>query len=453
MSLTVVILAAGKGTRMKSSLPKVLHPVADKSLVGHVIDTAASLGAQKTCVIVGHGAEQVRERIDADVTWVLQAEQKGTGHAVQQAMPEIGSEDTVLVLYGDVPLTRVETLRELLDVTNDNTVGLLTVVMDDPSGYGRIVRDSDGQVSGIVEQKDASAEQLAICEVNTGILAIRGDHLGRLLAGLSNDNAQGEYYLTDIFSRARERGLAIATVNPSAEWEVAGVNSRRQLAELERTHQANIAGELMDAGVTLKDPARIDVRGQLRTGQDVTIDVNCVFEGDVELADGVTIGPNCTLSNVSVGAGTQIRANSVLENASLGDACSIGPFARLRPGTELADDAHVGNFVEVKNAQIGSGSKINHLSYVGDTDIGRRVNVGAGTITCNYDGANKHRTVIEDGVFIGSNSSLVAPLKIGEGATVGAGSTIGKDVPAGSLALTRAPQKALQNWQRPRKNK
>jgi bifunctional UDP-N-acetylglucosamine pyrophosphorylase/glucosamine-1-phosphate N-acetyltransferase len=452
MSLTVVILAAGKGTRMKSSMPKVLHAIGDKPLVGHVISTAQSLGAEKICVVVGHGAEQVQAKIDADVHWVMQLEQKGTGHAVQQAMPEIDSSDTVLILYGDVPLTREQTLRDLLAVTNENTIGLLTVTLDDPSGYGRIVREG-GEVMGIVEEKDASDEQKAICETNTGILAIRGDHLGRLLAGLSNNNAQGEYYLTDIFSRARERGIGIATVDAAAEWEVAGVNSRRQLAELERTLQANIAGELMDAGVTLKDPARIDVRGNLKVGTDVTIDVNCVFEGDCEIGDGAVIGPNCVFKNTRIGAGTLVRANCVLEDASVGDDCTVGPFARLRPKAVLADDAHVGNFVEVKNSNIGEGSKVNHLAYVGDADIGRSVNVGAGTITCNYDGANKHRTVMEDDVFIGSNSSLVAPVRIAAGATVGAGSTISRDVEAGALALTRAPQKSLKDWARPSKNK
>ena len=447
--LKVVILAAGKGTRMKSAMPKVLHRVAHKPMVEHVIDAAGSLGAGGTILVVGHGADQVRATVTRDVEYVEQTEQLGTGHAVQQAMPMLDAEDTVLVAYGDVPLTKPETLKHLISDVSDSNLALLTVVMDDPHGYGRIVRDSAGKVMGIVEQKDATGKQLQIQEVNTGILAAKASVLGELLGRIDNNNAQGEFYLTDIFELAVTQGMTVSTHHPEYEWETAGVNSRLQLAELERIYQRNQADALMEAGVTLRDPNRIDVRGRLTVGQDTVIDVNCLFEGDVTIGSNVSVGPNCCISNASIADGTVIKANTVIEDSSVGENCTLGPFARLRPGAELAEDAHIGNFVEIKKSVINKGSKVNHLSYVGDSIVGERVNIGAGTITCNYDGANKHQTIIEDGVFIGSCTQLVAPVVVGENAVVGAGSTITKAVAANQLAFTRAPLKTVDNWPRP----
>jgi len=427
MSLKVVILAAGKGTRMKSALPKVLHPIASKPMVCHVIDTASGLGAVENIVVIGHGAEQVRSTLGDGVRYAEQTEQLGTGHAVQQAIPLLDPHDTVLVAYGDVPLTRAETLRKLIDEVTDSQLALLTVTLDDPSGYGRIVRDTDNHVTGIVEQKDASAEQLKIAEINTGILAARAAALSELLSGINNNNAQQEYYLTDIFELAVQRGMTIAVQQPEHEWEVTGVNSRSQLAELERIHQRNLAEEAMATGATLLDPSRIDIRGSLRNGQDCLIDINCVFEGDVVLGDNVSIGPNCVISDSTIASNTVVKANSVIEDSDVGERCTIGPFARLRPQAVLESDAHIGNFVEIKKSTIGNGSKVNHLSYVGDSEVGDKVNIGAGTITCNYDG----------------------PVEIGENATVGAGSTITKKVEANQLAFTRAKLKTLDNWSRP----
>ena len=453
MSLEVIILAAGKGTRMRSKLPKVLHPLAGKAMLAHVIESAQSLSASKIHVVVGHGADQVKNTIDADVNWVLQAEQKGTGHAVAQAMPDVADDATVLVLYGDVPLTRRETLAALVEECGEQRYAMLTVNLEDPSGYGRIVRDDRGAVQCIVEQKDAQPEQLAIKEVNTGIVAGEAADFKRWLPKLSADNAQGEYYLTDLTAMAVAESYDIKVQQPADILETEGVNSRQQLAVLERAWQGQLAEQLMTEGASLADPARIDIRGQLRTGQDVSIDVNCVFEGEVELGDDVVIGPNCLLINSTVASGTVIKANSVLEDTRVGEDCDIGPFARLRPGTQLANGAKIGNFVETKKAVIGEGSKVNHLSYIGDAEIGRSVNVGAGTITCNYDGANKFKTTMADGVFIGSNSSLVAPENIGEDATVGAGSTITGDIGKGQLAVARGKQRNIDGWQRPVKNK
>ncbi|WP_286240626.1 bifunctional UDP-N-acetylglucosamine diphosphorylase/glucosamine-1-phosphate N-acetyltransferase GlmU [Neptuniibacter halophilus] len=452
MSVDVVILAAGQGSRMKSNLPKVLHKVGGRSMLQHVIDTASRLDQVNTHVVIGHGAEQVRESLAGQaMNFALQAEQKGTGHAVAQAMPEVADNSVVLVLYGDVPLTRAETMQQMVDIAAQGDLALLTVNLKDPTGYGRIVRDERDQVVAIVEHKDATPEQHKIAEVNTGILAVNSQYLQQWLPQLSSENAQGEYYLTDIIAMAATQGLRISAIQPEAEEEVQGVNNRVQLAELERWYQRQQAELLMLNGATLADPARIDVRGNVKIGHDIQIDINVVLEGHVELADNVVIEPNCYLKNCSIGAGTRIRANTVIEEASIAESCDIGPFARLRPGTQLADKAKVGNFVETKKAIVGEGSKINHLSYVGDAVLGKAVNVGAGTITCNYDGVNKSLTEIGDNAFIGSNTALVAPVQVGKMATIGAGSTISKNVADDALAVTRAKQAEIKNWPRPQK--
>jgi bifunctional UDP-N-acetylglucosamine pyrophosphorylase/glucosamine-1-phosphate N-acetyltransferase len=451
--LEILILAAGKGTRMRSDLPKVLHALAGKPLLSHVVDTAHALGAARICVVYGFGGDAVPRALGDDkLTFVLQAEQLGTGHAVQQALPHLADAGVTLVLYGDVPLTRASTLQPLVAAAQAGKLGLLTVTLADPAGYGRIVR-VDGRVTRIVEHKDADDAERAICEVNTGILAVPTAQLKTWIGRLKNDNAQGEYYLTDIIAMAVADGAAVETHQPAHAWEVLGVNSKAQLAELERIHQGEIARALLDAGVTLADPARIDVRGSLVCGRDVGIDVNCVFEGRVELGDNVQVGANCVLRNVTVAAGTKLDAFTLIDDATVGEDNKIGPFSRIRPGTTLARDVHVGNFVEIKNSRIDDGSKINHLSYVGDTTMGRKVNIGAGTITCNYDGANKHRTVIEDEVFVGSDTQLVAPVTVGRGATLGAGTTLTKDAPAGELTLSRARQLTIAGWKRPVKQK
>ena len=452
--MNIVILAAGTGKRMRSALPKVLHPLAGRPLLSHVIATARALQPSRLVVVVGHGAERVQADVAApDVQFAVQAEQLGTGHAVRQALPLLDPAQPTLVLYGDVPLTRVSTLERLADAAREGRYGILTVTLDDPTGYGRIVRDPAGFVTRIVEQKDATPDELKIAEVNTGIVVAPTAQLAMWLGALTNDNAQGEYYLTDVVELAIEAGFEVVTTQPDADWETLGVNSKAQLAELERIHQRNVADALLADGVTLADPARLDVRGTLACGRDVTIDVNCVFEGNVMLADNVSIGPNCVIRNASIGAGTRIDAFTHIDGAELGAQTVIGPYARLRPGAQLADEAHVGNFVEVKNAVIGHGSKANHLSYIGDADIGARVNIGAGTITCNYDGANKFRTVIEDDVFVGSDTQLVAPVRIGRGVTIAAGTTIWKDVPDGLLALNEKTQTAKSGYVRPVKKK
>ncbi|MGM0535292.1 MAG: bifunctional UDP-N-acetylglucosamine diphosphorylase/glucosamine-1-phosphate N-acetyltransferase GlmU [Pseudomonadota bacterium] len=451
MTLDVVILAAGQGTRMRSTRPKVLHRLAGKPMVRHVIDTARGLEAERTHVVVGHGAEQVREALaDCRVHFALQAEQKGTGHAVAQTLEALG-EGRVLVLYGDVPLIRRETLVELLAHVDERHLGLLTVTLEDPAGYGRILRNAAGEVVAIVEHKDASETERAVRECNTGIMAMTAAQLRRWLPSLSADNAQGEYYLTDIIAMAAAEGVTIATAQPARPLEVEGVNNRAQMARLERAHQHDIAERLMEQGVALADPSRLDVRGTLRCGHDVEIDVGCVFEGEVELGEGVRIGPHCVIRDSHVGAESVIEPHSVLDGAVVAGRNRIGPFARLRPGSRLAVGARVGNFVETKNVEVGEGSKINHLSYVGDARLGHDVNVGAGTITCNYDGVNKHRTEIGDDAFIGSNTALVAPLSIGKGATVGAGSTISKDVADNALAVSRGRQFSKPDWPRPTK--
>ncbi|WP_027588912.1 bifunctional UDP-N-acetylglucosamine diphosphorylase/glucosamine-1-phosphate N-acetyltransferase GlmU [Pseudomonas sp. RL] len=453
MSLDIVILAAGQGTRMRSALPKVLHPVAGKPMLGHVIDTARQLAPQSIQVVIGHGAEKVRERLAADdLSFVVQEQQLGTGHAVAQAQPHLSAE-RVLILYGDVPLIEPATLQRLLEQVNARQLGLLTVELADPTGYGRILRDGHGEVQAIVEHKDASEAQRAIREGNTGILAVPGHCLGDWLGRLSNSNAQGEYYLTDVIAMAVADGLRIATVQAADEMEVLGANDRIQLAQLERHYQGRAARRLMAQGVTLIDPARFDLRGEASVGRDVLIDVNVILEGKVIIEDNVQIGPNCVIKDSVLRAGAVIKANSHLEGAQVGEGADCGPFARLRPGAVLGKKAHVGNFVELKNAVLGEGAKAGHLSYLGDAEIGARTNIGAGTITCNYDGANKHRTVMGEDVFIGSNSSLVAPLNLGAGSTTGAGSTITQDVPADSLAVGRGKQRNIEGWKRPVKNK
>lgn len=457
--MNVVILAAGMGKRMQSALPKVLHPLAGKPLLQHVIDTARSLKPSKLCVIYGHGGAAVPEMVGklAETTGTaidtaLQQPQLGTGHAVMQALPLLDESLPTLVLYGDVPLTTAATLSRLVEAADNDKLAILTVEQANPFGLGRIIRDN-GMIVRIVEEKDASEAERAIREINSGIMVIPTGRLKGWLDSLSNNNAQGEYYLTDIVAKAVTEGVPVVSAQPSAEWEVAGVNSKVQLAELERRHQLNIATALLEKGVTLMDPARIDVRGELVCGRDVLIDVGCVFEGRVEIADGVTIGPNCVLVNARIGAGANIKPFCHIEDASVGAQSQIGPYARLRPGTELGEDVHVGNFVEIKNSTVAAHSKANHLAYVGDATVGSRVNIGAGTITCNYDGANKFRTVIEDDAFIGSDSQLVAPVTVGKGATLGAGTTLTKDAPAGMLTISRPKQLTIEGWKRPVKVK
>ena len=451
MSLEIIVLAAGQGKRMRSQLPKILHALAGRPLLAHVLAAARALAPRKIVVVNGHGAEQVRAAFaDAKVEWVLQAEQLGTGHAVQQALPHISRDAHVLILYADVPLVRPATLKKLVD-HGQEVVTVMTAEVADATGYGRIVRESSGNVARIVEHKDASREELAIREINAGLMAMSARRLSGWLGKLTNRNAQKEYYLTDIVTLAVAEGLAVRAVKVDEAWEVAGVNSKRDLVELERRFQKNEAERLLSEAVTLADPARIDVRGELSCGNDVVIDVNCVFEGRVALGDGVRIGPNCVLRNVAVGAGSEVLAFSHLEESDVGARCRVGPYARLRPGTHLAEEVHIGNFVEVKASRIGKGTKANHLTYLGDSEIGSAVNVGAGTITCNYDGVGKHRTVIEDDCFIGSDATLVAPVRIARGSYIGAGSTINKDTPAGQLTVARARQVSIPSWKPPKK--
>lgn len=454
MSVEAVILAAGQGTRMKSALPKVLHPLAGKPLLGHVLDAARAAGVERMHTVIGHGAARVQSAYAGceDINWVQQKEQLGTGHAVLQAMPAVAADSVVLVLYGDVPLLSPETLLSLSKLVTANSIGLLTVKLENPAGYGRILRDSAGHIFANVEEKDATDEQREVQEVNTGILAVRAADLNRWLPGLSNSNAQGEYYLTDIIALAAGEGLSVESRHPSFAQEVEGVNSRQQLAQLERWHQRQLAEALMAEGVTVMDPARLDVRGKLCASRDVTLDVNSIFEGDVSIGEGARIGPNCHIINSTIGPGVTVFANCVIEDSRIEGDALIGPFARLRPGTVMQEGSKIGNFVETKKTTIGPGSKLNHLSYVGDSDVAEGVNIGAGTITCNYDGANKHKTVIGKGAFIGSNTSIVAPVTIGEGATIGAGSTITGDVGENQLAVARGKQKNLDGWPRPQKN-
>ncbi len=457
--MNVVILAAGMGKRMQSALPKVLHPLAGKSLLGHVIDTARTLSPRKLCVIYGHGGAAVPEMVaqlntgaHANIDTALQEPQLGTGHAVMQAVPQLDDDAPTLVLYGDVPLTTANSLQRLVEAAGTDKLAILTVEQANPFGLGRIIREGK-QIVRIVEEKDASEAERTIREINSGIMVAPTRHLKKWLAALSNNNAQGEYYLTDIVAQAVADGVPVVSAQPSAEWEVAGVNSKVQLAELERRHQLNIANALLEKGVTVMDPARLDVRGELVCGRDVVIDVGCVFEGKVELADGVRVGAHCVLVDARIGAGASIKPFCHIEQAVVGAQSQIGPYARLRPGTELGQDVHIGNFVEIKNSQVAAHSKANHLAYVGDATVGSRVNIGAGTITCNYDGVNKFRTVIEDDAFIGSDSQLVAPVTVGKGATLGAGTTLSKDAPAGKLTISRPRQVTIENWTRPVKIK
>ncbi|HEX4857123.1 MAG TPA: bifunctional UDP-N-acetylglucosamine diphosphorylase/glucosamine-1-phosphate N-acetyltransferase GlmU, partial [Limnobacter sp.] len=452
--MNILILAAGKGTRMKSILPKVLHTVGGESMLLRVINTAGNFQPAHRVVVVGHGAAAVQAHLGhfPDLKFAVQAEQLGTGHAVQCAVPALADHPVTLILYGDVPLIRFESLAPLVQAAQAGQLGLMTLHMDNPHGYGRILRDSEGAVTGIVEQKDASPAELAITEVNTGILACPTEKLKDWVGRLSNNNAQGEYYLTDIIAMAHQEGLLIRTAQPGHDWEVSGVNSRSQQAELERIWQLHQAEKLMSQGVHLFDPARIDLRGMLTCGTDVSIDVGCVFQGKVVLGNNVSIGPNCVLNNVTIGDGTRIDAYSHLVDATVGEQAVVGPYARLRPGAKLGDEVHIGNFVEVKNASIANQSKANHLAYIGDARIGERVNVGAGTITCNYDGANKHLTIIEDDVFIGSDTQLVAPVTVRKGATLGAGTTLTKDAPEDALTVSRARQVTINGWKRPVKS-
>ena len=464
--MNIVILAAGMGKRMHSALPKVLHPLAGKPLLQHVIETAQQLGggeirqAPHLVVVYGHGGEQVpnslRQQASASTypapAFALQAEQLGTGHAVQQAVSHLNLNQPTLILYGDVPLTRVDSLQRLIAVAGNDKLGILTMKVADPTGLGRIVREQ-GQIVRIVEHKDASNAELALDEINSGILVVPTGPLVAWLAALSNQNAQGEYYLTDIVAQAVRAGVPVVSSQPQDEWEILGVNSKLQLAELERIHQRNLATSLLLQGVTLADPARIDIRGQLRCGRDVSIDIGCVFEGNVTLADGVRVGAYCVVKDAQVAAGVEIKPFCHIDTAHIGAASVIGPYARLRPGAELAEQVHIGNFVEVKNSQIAAMSKANHLAYIGDATIGARVNIGAGTITCNYDGVNKFRTVIEDDAFIGSDTQLVAPVTVGKGATIGAGTTLTRSAPADKLTISRPQLITIEGWVRPVKKK
>ena len=452
LPLDIIILAAGKGTRMRSNLPKVLHPLGGRPMIHHVLDRAHELNARTINVVIGHGAARIKAALAQDaITFVDQAEQLGTGHAVQQVLPNIAANSIVLLLYGDVPLIKTATLENLVTLVSESSMGLLTAEMADPHGYGRIIRDTEQNVRAIAEQKDATAEQLKIREINSGIMAVRGNHLLQWVTKLTNNNAQGEYYLTDIIAFAQADAVTVKTLCTTDLDEIAGVNNHQQQAQLERAFQQRQARTLMSEGLTLLDPHRFDLRGTLTVGTDCTIDINCIIEDDVTLGNGVTIGPNCHLKNAVIGDNVQIFANTLVEDAIVAANCALGPFARLRPGTRLDEGAKVGNFVETKNTHIGTGSKINHLSYVGDARVGSGVNIGAGTITCNYDGVNKFHTNIADDVFVGSNSALIAPVTIAAGATIAAGSTVTGDIGPGQLGVARARQRNIDGWRRPAK--
>ena len=448
----IIILAAGKGTRMQSRLPKVLHKIAGQPLLSHVLTAAKTVNDAKSIVVTGFGGDQVENTIGKQAdAFVTQPQQLGTGHAVQCALPHIRENAKVLILYGDVPLIAPKTIAKMLDAVTADQMGLLTVILDDPSGYGRIIRDTDNNIAAIVEQKDASQEQLKVNEVNTGVMALTSQQLMGWLPQIDNNNAQGEYYLTDLIAIATSDSVKVKSIQPQSATEVEGVNNRVQLSQLERAHQRQKAQKLMESGTSLADPERFDQRGELSAGSDNFIDINCIFEGEVKLGSNVHIGPNCQIINSTIGDGVEIKANTIIEDSVVGDNAILGPFARLRPGTELADNTKIGNFVETKKAKVGKGSKINHLSYVGDAELGEGVNVGAGTITCNYDGANKFNTTIGDNSFVGSNSTLIAPVKVADNSFVGAGSTITKDTEQNSLAISRAKQRSIEGWKRPTK--
>jgi len=451
MKIKTIILAAGQGTRMRSALPKVMHEIAAKPLLKHVYDTSRKIPNNSVFIIYGHGGELVKSRLsDMEATWIEQKQQLGTGHAVQQAEQYIEDDDKVLILYGDVPLLKKETIEGLLKNVSEQSLALLTVDLENPMGYGRIVRDDSGKVIKIVEQKDADPTELAITEGNTGILAAMGKQLKNWLSRLESNNAQNEFYLTDVIEMAVNDGLEIITTHPECEDEVLGINNRMQLAHLERVYQKGQANQLMEHGITLRDPDRIDVRGEFKQlGTDITVDVNVIFEGKNSIGSNVTIGANCIIKDAVIQDNVEILPNSIIDNAEVGEGSRIGPFARLRPQAQLSDHVHIGNFVEIKKAKIGSGSKVNHLSYIGDAEIGSKVNIGAGTITCNYDGVNKFKTIIGDNAFIGSDTQLIAPVTVGDGATIGAGSTITKDTPENQLTLSRAKQISVNSWQRP----
>ena len=454
MPLSIIILAAGQGVRMKSSQPKVMHALAGKPMLQHVVDTSLALEPEQTIVVVGHQSDQVRSLVhDQGLEFVEQSDQLGTGHAVAQCLPDLNKGNDVLVLYGDVPLISVDTIRSLVDMADDSTVNILSFLPKNSQGYGRILRSADGNVEAIVEEKDTSDEQKKIRESNSGILFIDGNKIGDLVRNLDNNNVQGEYLLTDVVKHSVQQGLKVTAIICPENEEVYGVNNQVQLAEVEIIYRRRQANKLMREGVKLYDPARIDVRGNLNVGTDVEIDINCIFEGDVSLSDGVKIGANCVIRNTSIGSDSIVLPMSSIDEAMIGKRVSIGPFARIRPGTECADEVKIGNFVEAKKAKIGVGSKVNHLSYVGDAEVGASVNIGAGTITCNYDGVNKFKTIIEDGVFIGSNTQLVAPVKIARGATIGAGSTITSDTPADKLTLSRSKQVTIDAWKKPVRKK
>lgn len=452
--MNVVILAAGQGKRMHSNYPKVLHKLAGKPLLVHALETSKNLTPKKICAIYGHGGTMVMETIaDDSIIWVKQEPQLGTGHALMQALPHLDNQEITVVLYGDVPLIKETTLKKLIELASLNQLAILTIELNHPVGYGRIIRNTKKNVVAIVEEKDATESQRAVKEVNTGIMAMPTDCLRKWLAKLNNNNAQKEYYLTDIIALAAQEKFAIATTQPIYEWEVMGVNDKKQLAQLERIYQREQVEQLLEKGVSFCDPARVDIRGILECGRDVVIDANCIFEGNVLLGDKVSIGANCILKNTVVAEGTHIAPFSLIDEAQIGKNCRVGPFARIRPGTKLDEEVHIGNFVEVKNSQIAANSKANHLTYLGDAKVGKDVNIGAGTITCNYDGANKHQTIIEDNVFIGSDTQLVAPVTIARGATIGAGTTVTQNAPADQLTISRVAQKSISNWQRPIKKK
>ncbi len=452
MKLSVIILAAGQGTRMKSALPKVMHKLAGKPMLEHVYNRSLDLGADDIHIVYGHGGEHLHDYCsDFDVEWILQDKQLGTAHAVQQASPHIADDHIVLILYGDVPLIKSKTLKAVIDSVSTDIISLLTVDLEDPCGYGRIIRD-DGEVIAIVEHKDATDEQKTITEVNTGILALHAGYLNECLTKIDNNNIQGEYYLTDIIQLAVKDGKKILTSQPENTYEVEGVNDRKQLATLERTRQQELVEVIMAEGVSVADPARVDIRGELNIGNDSFIDINCVFEGNVTVGRNVTIGPGCVISDSTIADGCVIKPYSVIEKSIIDNNVEVGPFARLRPGTHLKQNSKVGNFVEVKNTLLGEGSKASHLTYLGDTEVGTKVNIGAGTITCNYDGANKHKTIIKDGAFIGSDTQLVAPVTVGKNSTIGAGSTITRDTEDEELTLSRIAQKTIKGWERPKKN-